>query len=76
MKQKTSVTLEAELLAELDQLGGEGMSRSRLIEQAIEQFIARLRREQRELRDRAILDEVADDLNQEAEDVLSYQVIP
>lgn len=76
MKQKTSVTLDTRLLAELDRLGGDDTSRSRLIEQAVEEYIARLRRTEREARDRKILDEVAEELNEEAEDVLTYQVIP
>ena len=76
MKKKTSITLEIGLLDELDRLGGEETSRSRLVELAIEQFISRRRREEREARDRLILDDVAEELNEEAEDVLKYQVIP
>jgi metal-responsive CopG/Arc/MetJ family transcriptional regulator len=76
MKQKTSVTLDSELLSELDRLAGQETSRSRLVERAIEHYVAWLRREEREARDRMILDQVAEDLNAEAEDVLTYQVIP
>ncbi len=58
---------------ELDRLGEQGSSRSRLIERAIEEFISRRRPEERDARDLATLDEVAEELNEEVEDVLSYQ---
>lgn len=76
MKQKTSITLETHLLEELDRLGDDGSSRSKLIERAVEEFLARLHREEHEARDLAILEAIADELNEEMEDVLAYQVIP
>lgn len=70
MKQKTSVTLSPETVRALDALGA---NRSRLIEEAVEEYLDRRRRERREARDLAILDAVADDLNREVTDVLDYQ---
>jgi metal-responsive CopG/Arc/MetJ family transcriptional regulator len=57
----------------LDELGGDVANRSRLIEQAVVEFLERRRRRRREARDRDILDAVADDLNREVADVLGYQ---
>lgn len=74
MKQKTSVTLSPETLRALDALGGKSPNRSRVIEQAVSEFLARRRRERREARDLQILNNVADELSREVEDVLAYQV--
>lgn len=74
MKQKISVTLSPETLRAIDELGGEAPNRSRIIEQAVVEFVERRNRARRENRDREILDAVADDLNREMEDVLGYQV--
>ena len=73
MKQKTSITLDPETLAAVDRLAARGSNRSRVIEQAVQEFIARLRREERELRDFEILNRTAEDLNEEMADVLAYQ---
>lgn len=73
MKQKTSVTLSPETLRAVDELVDESTNRSRIIEQAVVEFIERRRRQQREARDLQILDAAADELNREVEDVLDYQ---
>ena len=73
MKVKTSVTLSAETLREVDRLAGRRFSRSRVIEQAVREFIARRARARREARDLELLNSAADDLNREMEDVLGYQ---
>ncbi len=73
MKQKTSVTLSPETLRGIDELVDESSNRSRIIEQALVEFLERRRRAQREARDLAILDAAADELNREVEDVLDYQ---
>lgn len=73
MKQKTSVTLSPETIRAIDALGGEAPNRSRIIEQAVVEFLERRSRERREARDLEILDARADELNREVEDVLEYQ---
>lgn len=73
MRRKTSITLAAEVMRALDELGGDAANRSRLIEQAVVEFLERRRRERREVRDREILDAAANDLNREVADVLGYQ---
>ena len=50
-----------------------GRSRSRLIEDAAREFLARPPRAAQEAHDLAILNESAADLNQEMQDVLGYQ---
>jgi len=77
MKQKTSVTLSAEAVNAVDELAAEvDSNRSRVIEQAVVEFLERRRRLRRETRDLEILDAAADELNREVEDVLAYQSVP
>ena len=71
MKQKTSITLSPETMQALDEFGAR--NRSRIIEQAVIEFLERHRREQRETRDRAILDQTFEEMNEEMADVLDYQ---
>jgi len=73
MKQKTSITLSPEVLRAVDEMVGASSNRSRIIEQALVEFLERRRRAQREARDLAILEAAADELNREIEDVLDYQ---
>jgi metal-responsive CopG/Arc/MetJ family transcriptional regulator len=74
MKVKTSITLPEELLRELDQAAGGQSNRSRLIEEAVRQMLAARRRQERDARDIEIINRHADRLNDEAADVLGYQV--
>lgn len=74
MKTKTSVTLSADLIAEIDRLAGPSGNRSAVIERAIRELVAVEARRRRDAHDREILDRHAKRLNREAEDVLSYQV--
>ena len=76
MKQKTSITLEPETLQAIDRIAGPHSNRSRVIERAVLELVARLRREEREARDLEILDRNAAGLNEEMEDVLTYQADP
>ena len=76
MKVKTSVTLSEEIVEELDKMTNDGSNRSQMIERAVAEFIERERRQLRDARDLEILNRSADDLNEEVDDVLSYQVIP
>lgn len=72
MRQKTSVTLSEETLRALDE-AAEGGNRSRLVEEAVRDYLARRARAAREARDLAILNRSADALNREVRDVLDYQ---
>lgn len=74
MKRKTSITPSPETLRAVDELVDESSNRSRIIEQAVLEFLERRNRERREARDRQILDAAADELNREVEDALAYQV--
>jgi metal-responsive CopG/Arc/MetJ family transcriptional regulator len=75
MKTKTSITLSEDVLTLVDQRAGGG-SRSEFIETALWTYIAQLTRDEQNARDLDILNRHADRLNQEAADVLAYQVIP
>jgi len=76
MKQKTSITLAPETIRAVDEVAGETSNRSRVIEQAVLEFLERRKRHLREARDLEILDAAADELNREIEDVLDYQAEP
>ena len=73
MRIKTSVTIDERVLRAIDKATTRSRSRSRLIEDAAREFLARRARTAREARDLAILNECAADLNKEMEDVLGYQ---
>jgi metal-responsive CopG/Arc/MetJ family transcriptional regulator len=73
MRIKTSVTLPIEIVDALDKAGD---NRSRLVEEAVREYLGRRERERRDARDRAILDRFAERLNREVEDVLAYQTEP
>ena len=74
MRVKTSVTIDEKVLRAIDRVTTARRSRSRVIEDAAREFLARRARAERETRDLAILDREADALNVEMEDVLAYQV--
>jgi metal-responsive CopG/Arc/MetJ family transcriptional regulator len=76
MKVKTSITLSEDLLEAIDQRSAQFKNRSDFIEAAIRSFIAQMIRDEQNAKDLAIINRQADRLNQEAADVLSYQVIP
>ena len=76
MKLKTSITLSEDILAAIDKRAGQFKNRSDFIEAAIRAYIERLLRAEQDARDLAILNRRADRLNQEAVDVLAYQIIP
>jgi metal-responsive CopG/Arc/MetJ family transcriptional regulator len=73
MRLKTSITLAEETVRELDEVAGRGANRSRVIEEAVVEYLDRRRRERRDARDLEIIDRNATALNREVEDVLSYQ---
>ena len=74
MRVKTSITIDERVLKAIDKATTRTRSRSRVIEDASREFLARRARAARENRDLAILNEAADALNREMEDVLAYQV--
>ena len=73
MRVKTSVTIDERVLKAIDKAATRGRSRSRLIEDAAREFLARRSKAAREARDLAILNAAATELNDEMEDVLDYQ---
>lgn len=72
MRVKTSINVEKDLLETIDKLSGK--NRSEFIEAAIQAFVAQHTREANDARELEMINESADILNQEALDVLDYQV--
>ncbi len=73
MRVKTSVTLSEETLRALDKAAGTGANRSRLIEEAVRDYLGRRAKAARDARDLEILNRSAVRLNREVRDVLEYQ---
>ncbi|HWY71479.1 MAG TPA: hypothetical protein VNX88_22620 [Terriglobales bacterium] len=73
MKEKTSITLSTEVLADLDRLGGKRRSRSALIESILRYYLKQKERSRLHARELERLNEAAERLNEEAADVLEYQ---
>jgi metal-responsive CopG/Arc/MetJ family transcriptional regulator len=73
MRVKTSVTIDERVLRAIDKATTRHRSRSRVIEDAAREYLARRSRAAREARDLAILNDAAEELNREMEDVLAYQ---
>ena len=67
------MTIDERVLKAIDKATTRTRSRSRVIEDAACEFLARRARAAREARDLAILNESATALNAEMEDVLAYQ---
>ena len=74
MKVETSITVEKDLLDAVDKLSGKDKNRSAFIEAAIQFYLAQIVRQKLDAKDLEIINERADDLNEEALDVLDYQV--
>jgi len=74
MKAKTSVTLSSDVLARIDRVVGREGSRSAFIESVLREHFHLQARRRMHARDRARIDAAADRLNQEALNVLEYQV--
>jgi metal-responsive CopG/Arc/MetJ family transcriptional regulator len=73
MKEKTSVTLSAEVLAGIDRLAGSRLSRSAFIEGVLRRYLAEEVRAKRNVRELELLNKAADELGAEIEDALDYQ---
>ncbi|MBN1889408.1 MAG: ribbon-helix-helix protein, CopG family [Thermoflexales bacterium] len=74
MKVKTSITLSEDLLKAIDQRARSDRTRSEFIEMALWAFITQMIRNEQNARDLEIINQQAERLNQEAADVLAYQV--
>jgi metal-responsive CopG/Arc/MetJ family transcriptional regulator len=74
MKAKISVTLSEALLAEVDKLAIAPYTRSAIIEEAVQEYLAHKARRARDKRELHILNAHADEFNAEMADILSYQV--
>jgi predicted transcriptional regulator len=75
MKAKTSITLSSDLIAKIDNLAGSKLSRSAVIERVLRSYFRERARKRIHIRDLERLNEAAERLNSEAEDVLSYQTL-
>lgn len=73
MKVRTSVTVDKGLLETVDKLSGKD-DRSLFVEAALRAYVAQLIRHKQNGKDLEIINKRADDLNEEALDVLDYQV--
>ena len=73
MKEKTSVTLSADVLKGVDRLAGAKRSRSAVIEHVLRLYLRQRERSAINARDLEILNREADTLNAEASDVLKDQ---
>jgi metal-responsive CopG/Arc/MetJ family transcriptional regulator len=73
MKEKTSITLSSDLLAEIDHTAGSKGSRSAFIETVLREHFKEKVRQAINSRDLQLMNANADSLNREAMDVLRYQ---
>ena len=74
VKTKISVTLSEALLLEVDTLVIAPYTRSAIIEEAVQQYLANKARRERDERELHLLNAHADEFNAEMADILSYQV--
>lgn len=72
MKVRTSISVTDSLLKQIDKLPNRP-ARSEIIEEALMFYFKNLLHKHRNDRDRELLDAHADELNEEAQDVLTYQ---
>jgi metal-responsive CopG/Arc/MetJ family transcriptional regulator len=73
MKEKTSITLSKDVLADVDRLAGSRHSRSAFIERVLRKYLRERARNAAHTRDLDRINKAAASLNGEAMDVLSYQ---
>ena len=73
MKEKTSITLSSDLLADIDRLTG-SRSRSAFIERVLRKYLNQRARAARDAQDIEKINRAAESLNAEAADVLEYQI--
>ncbi|HET6180875.1 MAG TPA: hypothetical protein VFE61_28405 [Candidatus Sulfotelmatobacter sp.] len=75
MKEKTSITISKEVLTDIDRIAGSKQSRSAFIEGVLVQHLRQRARARREARDLELINQAADELKAEVEDVLGYQAL-
>ena len=73
MKEKTSITLSSDLLAQVDKKAGSTRSRSAFIEEILREYFREKHRQAIHQRDVELINANGDYLNREAMDVLRYQ---
>ncbi len=73
MREKTSITLSSDLLAEIDRQAGKKASRSAFIESVLREYFREMARQAIHARDLELINTNADYLNREARDVQRYQ---
>ncbi len=73
MKEKTSITLSTDLLAQIDQVADRKVSRSAFIEHVLRSYFRERARRKLQARDLKLINAAADRLNLEAAEVLEYQ---
>jgi len=74
MKEKTSVTLSKDVLAQVDRLAGTKHSRSAFIERVLRKYLRDRARAAVHARDLQRINRAAQRLNGEAAEVLQYQI--
>jgi metal-responsive CopG/Arc/MetJ family transcriptional regulator len=75
MKIETTVALSEDVIEALDRRSHDPQGRSAIVEAALKAYLARPRRGE-DAGDLEIINSYAAELNEEAADVLEYQVIP
>jgi metal-responsive CopG/Arc/MetJ family transcriptional regulator len=73
MKLKTSITLSEDIVRTLENQANRGESRSEQIERLLRERLSQMEREKREAKDVELINKNAEELNEEATDVLEYQ---
>jgi metal-responsive CopG/Arc/MetJ family transcriptional regulator len=73
MKEKTSITLSSDVLAEIDRMVGSRASRSAFIEEVLREYFKAKVRETIHNRDLALINSHAEYLTREAEELDEYQ---
>jgi metal-responsive CopG/Arc/MetJ family transcriptional regulator len=74
MKTKTSVTLSQDILELIDQNAQGEKNRSAFIETAVRAYLTVIKHHKRDQDDLLIINRLAEKLNSEASDVLSFQI--
>ncbi|HEX8737429.1 MAG TPA: hypothetical protein VF721_19000 [Pyrinomonadaceae bacterium] len=73
MRVRTSVTLPKELLIKVDALAGKKHKRSKIVESALRDYVAKANRNELNLRDIEIINQNADLINKQVEETLEFQ---
>lgn len=74
MKVKTSITISDNILNDIDHINGKSKNRSLFIEKAVISYLEEIKKRKEDKKDLKIINESADRLNNEAEDILDFQV--